>query len=1329
MAKIDEYNKLIKLLYPTVDATGNLYYGQVRKLTTDQVFNRSDVLSNDFGFESSINTIKVITGVNTFRYDSYFNWKLGPLSGSVKVGPFSSDEQVTSSQFPDASFKEIKEDGSTETIAAPFNGTVFAKYILSILTTPKQETSEDGNNYTVNEKSISSTFDGLYVTKGHFDPVSRIYPASNGHYWISVDSETSASLYIRIATKADSGSSIPEDQKPLTLMATSITSTVCVAIHDNDSNHSLYTYQYRTESSAGSDTFGSWSSVTKESTITLPLNTKVQFRCNHWDNTGSRSSHYSYFVFSGVGTVTVSGNIMSMLCTPDSGSYSGDADWDNSIEDITSSTYSGKFDYAFYYLFTGGTNNIDLYAGNLVMSCTKLTAHCYDRMFSGNQSLKSAPSLAATGMTNLNTSCYESMFEGCERLASSPDLPYVLTSNNCYKNMFKNCTSLVTPPTAIAISTSINPLTDSVATGACESMFEGCESLTTAPLLPVAYNLGSSCYKNMFKGCIALTKAPTLPAENVDSSCYDGMFDSCSGLNEVKCNAKVTDGKVHFTNWLNNSTYSTGTFYKNESAIWDDGSSPDALVTRGLTKGGGTDYPGGGTTEVTDETPSLTVYPSYTDVAFNISTYAADGWILYSGSVYERTKNSKYFKFYNTGNYKYGQGSEVCKYDWVTPELPISTDIPWSNNYSSTGWEDAGTQGFYYRSSNSTNFQYVEVNAEAHDEPLYGSSIKTVSYPFWGGPKEPDLTVKPLYSDIQYSGTGEGGAGDSGWTDSGTTYVKYRSSNSDNFKYYSLVYDRYSNSSAGFNGNTTSYIWQTPWYGYDSIPAGWTVVNKPSSYFTVAVPTPPEPIILTPPDDYFNLIGKSISSDGKCISEELVTTGSNSSVVRDITTSAYNMSDSLVGDSNLNIVNTKDGSLNQEIWGYKQFNGQVAFKNGIFGNTASITATNTATVKYDESTSSATLGPATQLKLNPSSSEDIGLLNEPAVQLAYTTEDSKDISIINLKANDVRINGVSLSDTISTNTEGIIPFIPTESDPDDPLPSIPEVGSLLQLMARGKSTVVEDTRWSEGSASWTYLGMPISLAEGIVYLRSSNSSSTQYARVQGGSVFYGSSIGSIETTSEYASFSSGYRYGEWVYLGAFPFRYYEESGGDDDMPGAPIEREEDLPVYTNSYWYTGSTYLTTYYCAVSPIGAYYSSSKPYSYEGSTELTTWGTLGTSDYNFPCDVTISYSGESYTYSSPQEWGVEQSTSSMYNVYYNSNSSGQLYSDYTHRYYDIYSVPNERILLSTEYGQTEVYYDQPSYSSGSAAWKPVGVFSNSSNHGTNVYYKNYYFDVYCA
>ena len=74
----NDYEELASLLCPSIEASGNVYYGQTRKLAIDEIFN-----INDGGFESSIKTIRRQTDSNEdgFEYISYFCWKFGPCMG------------------------------------------------------------------------------------------------------------------------------------------------------------------------------------------------------------------------------------------------------------------------------------------------------------------------------------------------------------------------------------------------------------------------------------------------------------------------------------------------------------------------------------------------------------------------------------------------------------------------------------------------------------------------------------------------------------------------------------------------------------------------------------------------------------------------------------------------------------------------------------------------------------------------------------------------------------------------------------------------------------------------------------------------------------------------------------------------------------------------------------------------------------------------------------------------------------------------------------------------------------------------------------------------
>ena len=118
-------------------------------------------------------------------------------------------------------------------------------------------------------------------------------------------------------------------------------------------------------------------------------------------------------------------------------------------------------------------------------------ASCYKSMFSGCNTLKSAPTLSAT---TLAVRCYDSMFAGCTILAEAPTLPARTMVGYCYYNMFSDCTALKNPPE-----------------------------------LP-AMDLADNCYAGMFARCTGLISLPDLPATTTMFGSYYSMFDGCSSL-------------------------------------------------------------------------------------------------------------------------------------------------------------------------------------------------------------------------------------------------------------------------------------------------------------------------------------------------------------------------------------------------------------------------------------------------------------------------------------------------------------------------------------------------------------------------------------------------------------------------------------------------------------------------------------------------------------------------------------------------------------------------------------------------------------------------------
>ena len=94
-------------------------------------------------------------------------------------------------------------------------------------------------------------------------------------------------------------------------------------------------------------------------------------------------------------------------------------------------------------------------------------------------------------------------------------------------------------------------------------LFDGCTSLTKAPVLP-ATTLSRQCYRYMFEDCQSLTKAPELPATTLANSCYQYMFSRCQSLKEVRVSATTTATDA-LDNWLSGVS-ATGDFYCDPNA-------------------------------------------------------------------------------------------------------------------------------------------------------------------------------------------------------------------------------------------------------------------------------------------------------------------------------------------------------------------------------------------------------------------------------------------------------------------------------------------------------------------------------------------------------------------------------------------------------------------------------------------------------------------------------------------------------------------------------------------------------------------------------------------
>lgn len=491
--KHDDYEALAKLLYPSIEASGNVYYGQTRKLTLDEVLKR-----NSLGFDSHIESFY---NESDRRYDSYFCWRLGSLHGSIQVNKDRLSDGITASDFSVPFIKRIlyadseeiiyddkliyymaKPNGgyTLDTSMVPIFGTIFAKYRLDKHSTAITNELNSGS-YDSYEVDIEPVLDGIYVTDD-FNPVNSIDDdISDRHFYISKENGADY-LYIQILTNEDTN-------KILTFTAL------------EDSEISLRLIQragvplrvvfYRVSQDDGSFT-DNWESYHYDWEVAplpsgpISLNTgrKIQFKSDI-TNIGPMPNNADdclKFVINS-GTLFVSGSCISM-CNPDT----------------DESTIDTLKDYALYGLFSDIKN---MYGTPVLPNVNKLGSGCYESMFMNCTSLTVAP-----------------------KIKSSDTYSHIshIRDNYCYYNMFSGCVSLVSPPKVIGYYELDQYYHSGI--GTCDSMFIGCASLKLSPVIRYKTLDSSSCH-NMFYGCSSL-KVIRCGAKYIESSATESWAHGVS---------------------------------------------------------------------------------------------------------------------------------------------------------------------------------------------------------------------------------------------------------------------------------------------------------------------------------------------------------------------------------------------------------------------------------------------------------------------------------------------------------------------------------------------------------------------------------------------------------------------------------------------------------------------------------------------------------------------------------------------------------------------------------------------------------------------------------
>ena len=488
--KHDDYEALAKLLYPSIEASGNVYYGQTRKLTLDEVLKR-----NSLGFDSHIESFY---NEGDGRYDSYFCWRLGSLHGSIRVDKDHLVDGITASDFDVPFVKRIlyadseeiiyddkliyymvkpNEGYALDTSMVPIFGTIFAKYRLDKHSTAITNELNSGS-YDSYEVDVEPVLDGIYVTDD-FNPVNSIDDdISDRHFYISKENGTDY-LYIQILTNEDTG-------KILTFTALE-DSEISLSMAQR-TGVPLRVVFYRVSQDDGSFT-DNWESyhydwnvgiTPSEPALMVPsgpisLNTgrKIQFKSDI-ANIGPMPNNADdclKFVINS-GTLFVSGSCISMT----------HPDTDESMIDTLN-------DYALYGLFSDIKN---MYGTPVLPNFNMLGSACYESMFMNCTSLTVAP-----------------------KIKSSDTYSYVSENGNyCYCNMFSGCVSLVSPPKMMGYDKPDKYYHSGV--GTCDSMFIACTSLKVSPVIRYK-TLDSSCCYNMFYGCSSL-KVIRCGAKYIDSN-------------------------------------------------------------------------------------------------------------------------------------------------------------------------------------------------------------------------------------------------------------------------------------------------------------------------------------------------------------------------------------------------------------------------------------------------------------------------------------------------------------------------------------------------------------------------------------------------------------------------------------------------------------------------------------------------------------------------------------------------------------------------------------------------------------------------------------------
>jgi len=500
----DDYESLARLLYPSIEASGNVYYGQTRKLTMDEILGK-----NGLGFESHIESVKVNNAFADygFTYDSYFCWKLGPLKGSIRIKPFEG-ESFTFANFPDqynsstsswapiyvldkkGNIKDRIDADEFEPMSTSFGGALFAKYNIIKSSKKIDNRIHSGGLYETYESDISLEFNGLYLT-------NRCSPI-NGEAGVNNFYIDGLSLYIHIGTLGSFAYN-----EPLTITAKgSGTLTVELRMSGDVTSWESYSPSYDIKKS-GEDwiTYDMWT-----------FHDEIDTSRHVDDYLGRDCSSYSVLA-----SLILNGG--------------------ESIQIKSDNPGFGDINRYTYFNITGTGNIEAILSGDISSMRGKMIhqsqGYRFNRMFCANPLITSASDLILSSIDTVGEYDFFDLFWHCTGLVEAPDMSKCTANGMSCMNMFDGCTSLVVPPKL--------PLKmdypDDEHNSHFNYMFNGCTSLEESPVIGYTNTNLEGCAVFMFYGCTSLKKVycyakPSYINSFIETNITDGTFYCRTGTGD-----------------------------------------------------------------------------------------------------------------------------------------------------------------------------------------------------------------------------------------------------------------------------------------------------------------------------------------------------------------------------------------------------------------------------------------------------------------------------------------------------------------------------------------------------------------------------------------------------------------------------------------------------------------------------------------------------------------------------------------------------------------------------------------------------------------------------